>query len=187
MLKNVLKRISELSIKYEDVQFSTKQIESNWIGNDPAKIEYIELAEKNLGIGLPQDYKDFLLISNGFSATRNNTEPRFETVDFIDYLVNIDSYLVEIWSQEGLKDIGEELARAILIGGINEEQYFLIIPPKSSKDRWQYWKFASWIPGESPFENLIDYFTSVLEDAGNRRLEKLLKQKKPFFSSKNGF
>ena len=164
MLKNVLKRISELSVKSGDIELSNKQIESNWIGNHPAKIDDIESAEKNLGVRLPQDYKDFLLISNGFAATRNNTEPRFETIECIDYLVNIDSYIVEIWNQENLKDIGQELARAILIGGINEEQYFLIIPPKSFKDKWKYWKFASWIPGNSPFENLINYFTSVLED-----------------------
>lgn len=164
MLKKILKRISELSIKSGDTQLSTKQIESRWIGNDPAKIDDIESAEKNLGMRLPQDYKEFLLISNGFSATRNNTEPRFEKVESIDYLVNIDSYIVEIWNQESLKDIGQELARAILIGGIQEEQYFLIIPPKSSEDQWKYWKFASWLPGEYPFDNLIDYFTSILED-----------------------
>lgn len=164
MLKNLLKRISELSVKSKDIQLSTKQIESNWIGNDPAKIDDIESSERNLGIRLPQDYKDFLLITNGFAATRNNTEPRFETIQCIDYLVNIDSEVVEIWNQESLKDIGQELARAILIGGINEEQYFLIIPPKSYEEKWKYWKFASWIPGEFSFENLIDYFINVLED-----------------------
>jgi len=39
MLKNLLKRISGLSVKSGDIQLSTKQIESNWIGNDPAKID----------------------------------------------------------------------------------------------------------------------------------------------------
>lgn len=164
MLKNLLKIISELSVKSGDIQLSTKQIESNWIGNDPVKINDIESVEKNLGITLPQDYKDFLLISNGFAATRNNTEPRFEPVKSIDYLVNIDSDIVEIWNQEDLKDVGQELARAILIGGSNEEQYFLIIPPKSSKDHWKYWLFASWLPGEVPFENLTDYFKSILKN-----------------------
>lgn len=163
MLKNVLKRISQLSIKAGDSIFSEEQIESEWIGNKPAEIDAIEATEKNLGIKLPQDYKDFLLITNGFAAIRNNIEPRFETVDCIDYLINIDSDAIEIWNQEGLEDVGKELARAILIGGIEEEQYFLIIPPKSPADDWKYWKFASWIPGEDPYENLIDYFTNVLE------------------------
>ncbi|WP_410478525.1 SMI1/KNR4 family protein [Pedobacter gandavensis] len=76
-------------MKSGDTQLSNKQIESNCKGNDPPKIDNIESTEKNLGIRLPQDYNDFLLISNGFSATRNNSEPRFETVESTDYLVNI--------------------------------------------------------------------------------------------------
>ncbi|HWW43134.1 SMI1/KNR4 family protein [Pedobacter sp.] len=164
MLKNVLKRISQLSIKAGDSIFSKEQIESEWIGNEPAEIDAIETTEKNLGIKLPQDYKDFLLITNGFAAIRNNTQPRFETVDCIDYLINIDSYVVEIYNQESLKDTGNELARAILIGGIDEEQYFLLIPPKSPEEDWKYWMFASWLAGEYPYKNLIDYFTNVLKD-----------------------
>lgn len=163
MLNNILKKISELSIKSEDISYSNEQIEANWIGNNPSKIVDIESVEKNLGVKLPQDYKDFLLITNGFSATRNGTEPRFEAVENIDYLVNIDNFIVEIWNQEGLEDIGQELARSILIAGIEEEQYFLIIPPKSAEDPWKYWIFASWLPGEIPFENLLDYFKSTLE------------------------
>ncbi|WP_214226195.1 SMI1/KNR4 family protein [Pedobacter sp. B4-66] len=164
MLNNILKKISELSIKSEHFNsYSNEQIKANWIGNNPSKIVDIESVEKNLGIKLPQDYKDFLLITNGFAATRNHTKPRFEAVENIDYLVNIDNFIVEIWNQEGLEDIGRELARSILIAGIEEEQYFLIIPPKSAEDSWKYWMFASWLPGELPYKNLLDYFKSTLE------------------------
>lgn len=164
MIKDILKKISELAIKSGDTEYSNEQIESNWLGNKPAKIDDIASAEKNLGIKFPQDYVDFLLITNGFAATYNHTEPRFEAVENVDYLINIDDFIIEVWNQNGLEDIGKELARSILIGGIKEEQSFLIIPPKSIDDHWKYWKFASWIPGESPFQNLFDYFTSVLEN-----------------------
>lgn len=168
MLKDILKKISELAIKSGDTKYSNEQIESDWLGNPPAKIDGIESAEKKLGIKFPQDYVDFLLITNGFSATNNHIEPRFEVVENVDYLVNIDQFIIGIWGQNGLEHIGKELARSIVIGGIEEEQYFLIIPPMSINDHWKYWEFASWIPGEIPFEDLLDYFTRVLKNMETR-------------------
>jgi cell wall assembly regulator SMI1 len=168
MMKNVLKRISELAIKSGNTQYSKEQIESKWLGNYPASVEGIEYAEKKLSIKFPQDYRDFLLLTNGFAATSNHTEPRFEAIENVDYLVNIESFMVETWNQKGLEDIGKELARSIIIGGIEEEQYFLIIPPDSLKGHWKYWEFASWIPGEYPFEDLLAYFTNVLENMEER-------------------
>jgi hypothetical protein len=168
MMQKVLKRISELAIKSGDTQYSKEQIESNWLGNYPANVEDIEYAGKKLGITFPQDYKDFLLLTNGFAATINHNEPRFEALENVDYLVNIDSFMVETWNQKGLEDIGKELSRSILIGGVEEEQYFLIIPPESLNDHWKYWEFASWLPGEYPFKNLLAYFTSVLEKMEER-------------------
>lgn len=91
------------------------------------------------------------------------TEPTFEPIDKIDYLKNIDTLLIEIWSEGILADIGEQLNRAIVIGGLDDEHYFLLIPPLNSENKWTYWKFASWIPGEHPYKDLEDYFTSVLD------------------------
>jgi len=167
-MKKILKGISELAIQSGYSQYLTEQKESKWLGNYPAKVEDIEYAEEKLGIKLPQDYRDFLLLTNGFAATSNYTEPRFEAIENVDYLVKIDSFMVATWNQKGLEDIGKELARSILIGGIEEEQYFLIIPPQSPNSYWKYWKFASWIPGEYPFKNLLAYFTSVLKNMEDR-------------------
>ncbi|WP_143756529.1 SMI1/KNR4 family protein [Chryseobacterium sp. RU37D] len=44
---------------------------------------------------MPEDYKDFLKITNGFSAP-NTVEPTFMRVEDIDLLKNIDPELVEI-------------------------------------------------------------------------------------------
>jgi hypothetical protein len=162
-MQNVLKRISELALKSDEMQYSKDLVKLNWLGNHPTNLKDIEYRETELGIELPKDYKDFLLITNGFAATLNHTEPRFEAIENVDYLRNIDSYIVEVWNQDGLEDIGRELARSILIGGIEEEQYFLIIPPKSLNAHWKYWLFASWLPGEYPFENLMACFNNVLE------------------------
>jgi len=62
-----------------------------------------------------------------------------------------------------LRDIiGIEIWESILIGGINQEQYFLLIPPNLTNEKWKYWKFANWHPGEEEHLNLESYFTEVL-------------------------
>jgi len=84
-------------------------------------------------------------------------------IDKINYLKYVDTFLLEIWNDGALADIGEQLNRAIVIGGMNDEQYFFLIPPNGTDGKWQYWKFANWIPGEEPYENLETYFLSVLD------------------------
>src|SRR4051812_47035463 len=93
----------------------------------------------------PDDYKNFLMITNGFTSPIN-VEPTFEKVSNIDFLKNINPHLVKVWNDGELVDAEKKLSRSILIAGINEEQYFLLIPPTSQDEKWEYWKFANWIP-----------------------------------------
>ncbi|WP_053971756.1 SMI1/KNR4 family protein [Mangrovimonas sp. ST2L15] len=158
----LLKKISEKAIELGDFEFTPGQIENKWLGIKPALKTDIELTEKKLKVKLPIDYKQFLLITNGFSLP-NNVEPTFEPIEKIDFLKNIDDFLVKVWNQEGVSDIGQQLEQGILVGGSMEEQYFLLIPPKTDLENWKYWKFSSWQPGEVEFKNLEHYFTDVLE------------------------
>lgn len=155
MNKNLLNTISEKAIKYEDFNFTSEQIENNWLGTIAANEKQINDAENKLGIKLPEDYIEFIRITNGFSAP-NDIEPSFENIENIDFLKNIDDFVIEAYSYL------PELENAILIAGISEEQYFLLLPPKSKNEEWKYWKFANWYPGEHPYENLKEYFEDVL-------------------------
>jgi hypothetical protein len=47
----------------------------------PAKISDIDLAEKKLGIKLPQDYVDFLLVTNGFDGMIGESYVVFEKLE----------------------------------------------------------------------------------------------------------
>ena len=136
-MEYLFKQISQLAIKLGDVAFTDEQIKSQWLGNAPATAAEIKLAEDRLGVELPQDYKDFLLVTNGFSAP-NDIEPSFEPVNNIDFLKTVDSDLIDIWSEVELIEIGKELAKSIIVAGINEEQYFLLIPPDSVGEKWKY-------------------------------------------------
>lgn len=154
-MNKLLVEISKKAIKYEDFNFTKEHIENNWLGNFPATEKQILEAETKLGLKLPEDYKEFLKITNGFSAP-NDIEPSFENTEKIDFLKNVDGFIIECYRLP-------ELETAIIVAGILEEQYFLLLPPKSENEKWKYWKFANWYPGEHPFENLSEYFESVLK------------------------
>jgi cell wall assembly regulator SMI1 len=162
-MKNTLHEISKLAIQLDEFAFTNEQRTLKWLGQPAASKEEIEGAENRLGVQLPKDYKDFLLITNGFFTPQDSTEPTFEKIDKVDHLKSVDPFLLEVWNKEPLAVVGKQLNRAVVIAGINDEQHFLLIPPDSSLDKWQYWKFANWIPGEKGYENLEHYFKSVLD------------------------
>ena len=161
-MDSLLKKISEKAIELADIQFTQEQTENKWLGTKPASEAEIKRTEKRLGIEFPADFKKFLSITNGFSAP-NDIEPTFESITKIDYLKNIDSFIIEAYSINGIENIGKELEKSILVAGIKEEQYFLLIPPDLKTKNWKYWKFANWHPGEEEHENLESYFNDLLE------------------------
>ncbi len=160
-MKEILLALSLISIKLGDIKYSEKQSKEKWIGYEAATTEQIQAAEKRLKIKLPKDYVEFLEITNGFSSP-NQIEPSFMKIEEIDYLKNVDPFLLEVWV-ESVWDIGEQLERSIIVGGKEEEQYFLLIPPKEENGKWKYWTFASWIPGEQEHSDLKSYFQYVIE------------------------
>ena len=162
-MKKLLSKLFEKSIELNDFTFSDDQIKKKWIGNPPTTKLIIKEVEKKFGVKFPDDYKEMLLISNGFPAV-NNIEPTFEPIENIIFYKDYEYSVIEIWrGMEGLDDEVENLKGSILIGGINGEQQFLLIPPKRKNDEWKYWKFANWIPGEEEYDNLTKYLKSVTE------------------------
>lgn len=155
-MKELLTEISQKATKYEDFNFTSEQLKQGWLGDEPALENDIFEAENRLGVKFPEDYKAFLVITNGFSAP-NDVEPSFEKIQDVDYLKNINKEIAKAYYYL------PELETAILIGGRNEEQQFLLLPPKSEKENWRYWKFANWLAGEHEFEGLKVYFKDVLD------------------------
>ncbi|MCO5937364.1 SMI1/KNR4 family protein [Mucilaginibacter sp. RB4R14] len=162
-MKEVLKKISISAIKLSKDTFTSDQVKTAWLGTNAVSTTDVNDAEIRLGVKLPEDYKEFLLTTNGFFTPTDTTESTFETIDKIDYLKNVDEYLIEIWSQDELAEVGRELSRSILIAGLNDEQYFLLVPPNADNLNWKYLKFANGIPGIHSYNDLESYFTSVLD------------------------
>ena len=163
-MKKLLSDISMLSIQLGESEFATDfQKENKWLGFDPASEEEIEAAEKRLNISFPEDYKNFLGITNGFTAP-NTVETSFAKTEDVDYLEKLDPELIQIWgSYEELEDDTYLLKKSILIAGIHEEQYFLLVPPNEKSDKWRYLKFAAWYPGIDEQTDLETYFNDVLQ------------------------
>jgi cell wall assembly regulator SMI1 len=158
-MEKLLRNISKSVILLNEMDFTEEQEKSQWLGFAPATDAAIQATEKRLSCSLSTDYKEFLKITNGFSQTNNSVHSTFLPVEKIDFLINLDDDLIEIW-EESMPEIGKILRTSILIGGLNESQNVLLIP---QKDKWIYWQFAHWIPGERPYKNLKSYFKSVLD------------------------
>jgi cell wall assembly regulator SMI1 len=165
-MRQLLEKISKSAIKLGDLDYSKDQIASGWLGSAPASLEAIKESENRLGMSLPDDYKLFLKTCNGFSAA-NATDPTFMPVGKIDFLTKLNPGIIQAWKATG-NDV-KDLARSILVAGIDEEQFFLLVPPLENEN-WRYWKFATWIPGEEEYNDLTSYFESVLE-FNNEELE----------------
>jgi cell wall assembly regulator SMI1 len=159
-MEKILKNISKSVVLLNEIDLTDEQKKAQWLGFAPATDVAIEAAEKRLNCSLPTDYKEFLRITNGFSQTNNAVHSTFLPVEKIDFLINLDDDLIEIWEDTGNVEVGKILRTSILIGGLNESQHVLLIP---QKNKWIYWQFAHWIPGERPYKNLASYFKSVLD------------------------
>ena len=162
-MRLILQKISKLAFECHGYEFdySLEQFETNWIGFSPAKDEEIEKKEKELQIKLPEEYIHFLKITNGFSQSEI-TEPEFFPINKIDWFKNTNPELIKTWKETGNIDSGLQLERSILIADSFGEQQFLLVPPLENK-KWEFWKFATWIPGEEKFDSLTSYFKEVLD------------------------
>ena len=142
-MDTLLHLLSERAITVgEHGDLSEEQIANKWLGFPPATEEAILAAEKRLNIKLPEEYKAFLRITNGFVGTVV-TAPDFLPVERINYLRNEDPDLIYVWSEHAeLRDVADALARSILIADVMGEQIFLLIPPNKTQPKWRYWLCA---------------------------------------------
>ncbi|RKD92868.1 SMI1/KNR4 family protein [Mangrovibacterium diazotrophicum] len=163
-MKETLEILFDKSIEFCDENYTEEQIKTKWIGNLPASGTEIENAEKRLGIKLPQDYIEMVSTANGFPPCSNSVEPSFQKVDEIDFYRNFQWNVIDTWKEmEELNDVVSDLERAIMIAGLEDEQQFLIVPPTNGQNKWKYWKFAMWIPGEEEYQDLKSYLEGVIE------------------------
>ena len=142
--------------------------QSGWLGYQGATEEEIRQVEEKLGITLPQDYRAFLAVTNGFMST-SLTDPALLPVAEIDYLQNVlDSFFFDIISDSHIEleddeTFRENLSNAILISKFPDDQLVWLMPENNQKDRWKAWFYANWVPGEEPYPSFRAYIEAQLE------------------------
>ncbi|QHT68342.1 SMI1/KNR4 family protein [Rhodocytophaga rosea] len=162
--KQLLNKISKLAIKQKTVDFSDAILSKKSLSRAPATIYEITDIERRLNILFPDDYKNFLLTSNGFECY-SPTGVTLAPIDKVDFLTSFDKQLVDTWTVDTddiNADFNEKLKSSIIIGGYEEEQQLLLIPLKNGN--WECWHFSSWQPGEVVYQSFRFYMEHELQE-----------------------
>ncbi len=160
-MKELLSILFKKAIELRDFEFDSVKAKNNWLGNGTLIKGEIEGFEKKLKVTLPSDFKELLLLTNGFPAL-TNIDPSFLRIKEIIHFRNYKYFDLELWNDPDSKLEYEQLKRCLLVGGMNEDQQFLIVPPLKN-EKWLYFHYANWNPGIEKYNNLKDYFESVIE------------------------
>jgi hypothetical protein len=127
-----------------------------YLGREGATPQAIEVCEARLGIKLPADYRNFLLTSNGFIGLANfpNGICSLEPVEKIGWFRDKDRVVGRIEGfreQMGSLPLSErpdnfrvepdDFARTLCISTFDFNECVLLLPPKSTADKWELWTY----------------------------------------------
>jgi hypothetical protein len=142
-------------------RFTREVRDSGWLGTEPCTEGDLTTAEARLGRALPPSFRNFYLVSNGWSEAGQYGEDVYPLPE-VEWLRDCDSDLIESW-EGALADSGMEILRAGLLiayanGGGGD--YWLLTPPASDKeaaDTEGEWTAHQWEAGSGsepePFAN----------------------------------
>jgi SMI1 / KNR4 family (SUKH-1) len=153
----LLKKLSKLAVKAESTAFTADEVKTKWLGRPKTNLKAIKATEKRLNLQLPDDYKAFLLASNGFSNFASYTfsellpieeiglYKELESLELYNITKNyIDAVLYETNKEATIEPYTE---RAILVSRPHEQLIWLI-PPIFPNTDWEAWRFSASNPGE---------------------------------------
>lgn len=116
-----------------------------------------------MGLPLPDDYINFLKITNGFSQF-SVIDSGFNQSNEVDYLRNRLPETFKSWENSYFPEFETTLGSAIIIAGIeNDEQQFLLIPPTNTREKWRFLEFSNWALGETKYTSIRHYLEETLE------------------------
>jgi hypothetical protein len=139
---------------------SDAQKESGWLGFPGAAESDLQGLEQRLGISLPPSYRAFLATSNGFGPIDCFIWCLFSVVE-IDWLVNKDKGIVEIWEQDDDADITDEqyfdpenrqgarytrskyFRGCLMISDWGDAGFLALNPAVVYDGEWEAWHFAN--------------------------------------------
>ena len=163
-------------------------VERGWMGFPGATEAEIEELEIRLGVRLPNSYRNFLKISNGWRNTGyfiNHVWSTKEVVWFRERhadwikayevphrgtpILSDEEYLVYDDKQDSAVFRVEHLESALEISDIGDDAIYLLNPEiKNADGEWEAWFFANWNPGAVRHQSFLDLMQAerraLLED-----------------------
>lgn len=168
-LKNLSKMVLETS-PYPNEE----QARNQWIGICPATAYDLKSAERKIDQNLPEDYKAFLLLSNGLYFDFDNLVYWNSTLQigrFRDHHTDI----IQAWRETGQTLVADKLELSIMIGFDEMKRYFLLIPPVDKQSNWEYWTFSTWDPVERVYTSMEEMLEAEMEQM--KRIHARLKKR----------
>lgn len=133
-------------------RFTREVLESGWLGSEPCSEADIRAVEARLGRSLPPSFRNFYLVSNGWSDAGRYGEDVWRIQDVEWLRDHAFSDLIEAW-EGALDDDGIEVLRVGLLiayadGGAGD--YWLLTPSASGDEtEWTAYQWAAG-SGEEP-------------------------------------
>ena len=131
--------------EYARRRLTAEQLESHWLGTEPADEPTIAATEQRLGVRLPPSLRTFLTVTDGWQGVGGWAEGVSACAE-IDWLRNMDTGLIEIYT-EVQEDEGEPngllalFQRALVIA--DGEDLWLLDPTETDPDgEWAAYEFA---------------------------------------------
>ncbi len=176
---DLLKHLSQAHIAdMEDWgDLPTEMIEAQWLGHPPASEEQIQEAESRLGVRLPNSYREFLKISNGWSVFHGEDTLDFHLlpVEQIDWLANLSPGAGESWEtgddvsdedyfvygaeQDCIYFRAEYLRTCLQISDYYYDTAVVLLNPEISlvENEWEAWCLDSKLPGANRYKTFWDF------------------------------
>lgn len=174
LLKRLSKKLFSVADEYELEALAEDhpaRLKSKYLGEPPATADAIAAREAALGVRLPDDYRAFLLASNGFHGLAGLPHGlcALLPVEEIGWMRDADSVgrlqgYVERRAagselpEEFIVDV-DDYARTLLIGESDGNECILLLPPKDGGE-WALWTYDP----ECGFDTECT-FTELMESA----------------------
>ena len=190
--RSFLERFSRELLADEGIRSNlpAEVVESGWLGFPPARESEIGKLEKRLRKRLPDSYREFLQVTNGWRNAGRfvyDLRPastvawfRKENQDWIDSYAEwaednpplpLEEHLVSGKEQDTCRFRVEFLRSTLQISGVGDSAVYLLNPGVTTPSgEWEGWFLASWRPGADRYRSFRELmeatFDNFLRDRG---------------------
>ncbi|MGW8528097.1 SMI1/KNR4 family protein [Nocardiopsis sp. NPDC055824] len=145
---------------------SPAQRENRWLGYEPAAEEAVLAAEERLGVSLPPSYRNFLLVSNGWSTLAYTFD--LLPVERIGWFPEEDPQLYSWWSEPHMGHFADRLRvleRCLLISDDDGGSGGMWLLHADSADGDGEWTAYTWWPGDGGDPEPYGDFAALVAEA----------------------